>query len=222
MDESKSESKLPQELMSRSLLHFESGVPIDDLSLRPDQRRRLARVQHVYWQWIKNPWLDTYQLFRQMVKGQFAHPPGETAAAKADQRLFEFVRDHVAPPSRAESRAKVYAAADKMMQIGMQNDDVMALDKGSKRMYDVAGLDKPESEQTDLSKALFLPPVVTTSAKEVDPTKEDQDDEQARQIMNKYNAYVDDKRKAVDDRVEVMMAKRKPSEETKEEEYTEE
>ena len=194
--------------MSGSLLHFESGVPIDDLDLRSEQKNRLARVQHVYWQWIKNPWLDTYQLFRQMVKGQFAHASGETAAAKADQRLFEFVRDHVAPPSRAESRAKVYVAADKMIQIGMQNDDVMALDKGSKRLFDVAGLDKPESEQADFSKAVFLPPVVTTSAKEIDPTKVDQTDEQARLIMSKYNAYVDEKRKSVDDRVEVMMAKR--------------
>ena len=216
------ENNLPQELMSGSLLHFESGVPIDDLNLRPDQRRRLARVQHVYWQWVRNPWLDTYQLFRQMVKGQFAHAPGETVAAKSDQRLFEFVRDHVAPPSRAESRAKVYAAADKMIQIGMQNDDVMALDKGSRRLYDVAGLDKPESEQADFSKAVFLPPVVTTSAREIDPTKVDQSDEQARLIMSKYNAYVDDKRKSVDERVEVMMAKRKPSDETVETEYTEE
>lgn len=201
------ENNLPQELMSGSLLHFESGVPIDDLNLRPDQRRRLARVQHVYWQWVRNPWLDTYQLFRQMVKGQFAHAPGETAAAKSDQRLFEFVRDHVAPPSRAESRAKVYAAADKMIQIGMQNDDVMALDKGSRRLYDVAGLDKPESDNTDTSKVMFLPPVVTTNVEDVDPSRQNVTDEQALAIINKWGAFVDPKRQAIDDKVALMEAR---------------
>lgn len=193
--------------MSGSLLHFESGVPIDDLNLRSDQKRRLARVQHVYWQWIKNPWLDTYQLFRQMVKGQFAHPPGETAAAKADQRLFEFVRDHVAPPSRAESRAKVYAAADKMIQIGMQNDDVMALDKGSKRLYDVAGLDKPEEDRADMSKVAFMPTVVVTDIREVDDTKQNYDDEETKRIIDKYGARVDEKHKAIEDKVALMEAR---------------
>ena len=45
-------SSLPQDLMTNSLLHFENGVPIDDLALRQDQKRRLARVSHVYWQWL--------------------------------------------------------------------------------------------------------------------------------------------------------------------------
>lgn len=192
--------------MSGSLLHFESGVPIDDLHLRPDQRRRLARVQHVYWQWVRNPWLDTYGLFRQMVKGQFADAPSETRAAQKDDLLFRFVRDHVAPPSRAESRAKVYAAADRMMRIGMENDDVMALDKGSKRMYDVAGLDKPETEQADMNKVAFLPSVVVTNITEVDDTKENIDDEETRRIIAKYGAYTDEKRAMIDEKVAVMEA----------------
>ena len=203
------ESKLTQELMSGALLHFESGVPISDLDVRRENKDRMARVDHVYWQWIKNPWLDTYQLFRQMVKGHFAHPPGETAAAKADQRLFEFVRDHVAPPSRAESRAKVHAAADKMIQIGMQNDDVMALDKGSKRLFDVAGLDKPEEEQQDISKVAFLPSVVVTDIREVDDTKQnyDYEDEETKRIMTKYGAYIDEKRTMIEEKVALMEAR---------------
>ena len=203
--------------MSCSLLHFESGVPIDDLNLRPDQRRRLARVQHVYWQWVRNPWLDTYQLFRQMVRGQFSGAPNETRAAKMDEMLFKFVRDHVAPPSRAESRAKVYAAADKMIQIGMQNDDVMALDKGSKRLFDVAGLDKPEEDRADMNRLSFLPPVVTTSAKEVDETKEDVDDPEMKRIMDKYGGYVDDKEKDISRMVETMEARSGVTEEERHE-----
>ena len=201
-------STLPQELMSGSLLHFESGVPIDDLHLRPDQRRRLARVQHVYWQWIKNPWLDTYALFRQMVKGQFADAPSETRAAQKDETLFKFVRDHVAPPSRAVATAKVRAVADRLMKNGMETDNGKDMAEGAKIAIKLDRLDQPESEQADMSKLMFLPPVVTTSVKEVDDTKEDVDDAEMKRIMAKYGGYVDDKEKDIDRMVEVMEARR--------------
>lgn len=205
--------------MTAAVLHFEQGVPISDCNLdKRGHRDRMARVHHVYFQWVKNPWLDTYQLFRQMVKGQFADSPSETRAAQRDEALFRFVRDHIAPPCRAESRAKVYAAADKMIRIGMANDDVMALDKGSKRLFDVAGLDKPENEKMDMAKVMFLPPVVTTQVTDVDPNKQNVTDEQALAIINKYNAHQDGKRLAIEKRVNTMIAKRDASEITNEEE----
>lgn len=195
--------------MTGALLHFENGVPIADLDVRREHKDRLARVQHVYWQWVKNPIsIDPFALFKQLVKGKGADLYSEWRMAQKDKFLFDFVVDHISPPSRRMDEAKVRAAADRMIRIGMETDNVAALDKGSRRLYEVAGLDKPESEQADFSKAAFLPPVVTTSAREIDPTKEDQTDEQAKLIMSKYGAYVDDKRKAVDERVEVMLARR--------------
>ena len=202
------ESKLPQELMTGALLHFENGVPISDLNVRKENKERMARVDHVFWQWKKNPFLDTYQLFRQMAKGKYSHVPGETAAAKKDKMLFDFVVEHVAPPSRREDEMKVRFAAERAIQIGADTDNPQALVKGGKLLAEVAHLNQPESDSADMSKAVFLPPVVTTSAKEVDDTKEDQTDEQARLIMSKYNAYVDEKRKSVDERVDLMMARR--------------
>lgn len=194
--------------MTGSLLHFEQGVPIDDLDIRREHRERLARVEHVYWQWIRNPFLDVFPLFKQLIKGKYADKHSEWRAAQKDKWLFDFVVEHVAPTSRRADEIKVRTAAEHAIRIGMETDNVQALYKGGKLLYDVAGLAQPESEQADLSKAMFIPPVVTTVASEIDPTKEDQTDEQARLIMNKYNAYVDDKRKSVDDKVDVMMAKR--------------
>lgn len=192
-------------------MHFEKGVPIDDCNLRTEHRKRLARVDHVYWLWKRNPFLDAFELFKQLVRNgekQYADRQSVWRAAQKDKWLFDFVVEHIAPPSRREDEAKVRAAAEQTIRIGMETDNVMALTKGGKLLYEVAGLDKPEGEQADLSKAMFIPPVVTTAASEIDPTKEDQTDEQARLIMDKYNAYVDDKRKSVDEKVEVMMAKR--------------
>lgn len=194
--------------MTGSLLHFEQGVPIDDLDIRREHRERLARVEHVYWQWIRNPFLDVFPLFKQLIKGKYADKHSEWRAAQKDKWLFDFVVEHVAPTSRRADEIKVRTAAEHAIRIGMETDNVQALYKGGKLLYDVAGLAQPESEQADLSKAMFIPPVVTTVASEIDPTKEDQTDEQARLIMNKYNAYVDDKRKSVDDKVDVMMARR--------------
>lgn len=200
-------STLPQELMSGTLLHFESGVPIDDLALRTEQRKRLARVEHVYWQWIRNPWLDTYQLFRQMVKGHYSDAPAETHAAKKDQLLFDFVKESVTGISRKEAEAKVKAAAEKAIRIGMETDNVQALTKGGKLLYEVAGLDKPEDQRADMSKVAFLPSVVVTNIKEVDDTKENIDDEETKRIIAKYGAYVDDKHKAIEDKVATMEAR---------------
>lgn len=207
-------SSLPQDLMTNSLLHFENGVPIDDLALRADQKRRLVRVSHVYWQWLRNPFAVDYKaLLRQLVKGHYADPPSETHAAQKDIMLFEYIKEHISPMSRKEAQIKVQVAAEKMLRIGMETDNVMALDKGSRRLFEVAGLDKPEDNSQDINKVSFLPPVVTTSASDVDPTKENVSDEQTKAIIAKYGAYVDEKRKDIEQRVDTMLAKRDVEEE---------
>ena len=202
------QSSLPPDLMSYSLLHFESGVPIDDLALRQDQKRRLARVSHVYWQWIRNPFTIDYKaLLRQLVKGHFADPPSETRAAQKDIQLFEYIRDTVSPMSRNEARVKVQFAAEKMINIGMETDNVNALDKGSKRLFEVAGLDKPEDNRADINKVSFLPSVVVTNIKEVDSDRENIDDEEVKRIAEKYGAYIDEKRTMVENEVATMEAR---------------
>ena len=210
--------------MSGALLHFEQGVPIDDLKLRTENRKRLARVEHVYWQWLRNPFTVDYKaLLRQLVKGHYADAPTECHAAQKDVQLFEFIKESISPMSRREAEVKVIRAAEKAITIGMDTDNVQALTKGGKLLYEVAGLDKPENQQAELSRAAFLAPVVTTSAHEVDETKEDLNDRQSLAIMNKYGAYIDEKRKAVEDRVKVMMAARGNGEtEVQTEETTEE
>ena len=202
------ELQIPQQLMTSALLHFEHGVPIDDCDVRSENKDRLARVDHVFWQWKRNPFLDTWVLFKQLIKGKYANKSSEWIAAQKDKMLFDFVVEHVAPPSRREDEMKVRFAAEQAIRIGAETDNAQALVKGGKLLSEVAHLNQPESDSADMSKAVFLPPVVTTSAKEIDSTKDDQTDEQARMIMNKYNAYVDEKRKSVDERVELMMAKR--------------
>lgn len=202
-------SSIPQQLMTCSLLHFEQGVPIADLDIRREHKERLARVQHVYWQWIKNPiCLDPFSLFKQLTKGKGADPQSEWRMAQKDKFLFDFVVEHIAQPSRRMDEMKVRTAAEQMMRIGMETDNVNALDKGSKRLMEVAQLDKPESEHTDMSKVMFLPPVVTTVVTDVDSEKQAISDEQAEKIMQKYGAHQDAKRLAIDERVSVMMAKR--------------
>ena len=181
------ESSLSAELMKSSLLHFQSGVPIDDLSLRAEQKRRLARVDHVYWQWLRNPFSVDYKgLLRQIIKNShaYADAPSETHALTKDVLLFKFIRDTVSPMSRNEAKVKVQVAAEKMLRIGMETDNVNALTKVS-----------------------FLPSVVVTNIKEVDETKENYDDEETKRIAAKYGAYVDDKRKMVEDEVAKMEAR---------------
>ena len=167
------ETEMSQSLMSGALLHFQSGVPIKDLDMRREHKDRLARVAHVYWVWIKDPMLDAYQMLRQLVKqtGSYSDAAAVTVAAQKDKMLFDFVIDHIQSGSRRQDELKVRHAAEKMIRIGLETDNVMALDKGSKRLYEVAGLDKPEQEQADMNKVAFLPSVVVTNIEQIDPDK---------------------------------------------------
>lgn len=212
------ESQLPQQLMTAALLVFEKGVPIDDCNLQNRVLKdRLARVQHVYWQWIKKPYLgdqEIFELFRNMMRDNSCDRHSLFRMANRDLQLFRFVRDHVALSSRQQDEALVRTAAKQAIKIGLETDNVNALTKGGKLLYEVAGLDKPESEQADMSKAHFLPPVVTTNAHDVDDTKIDYDDKQSLAIMHKYGAYIDEKRKMIEDRVAVMEAGRETETDT--------
>lgn len=202
-------------MMSGALLHFEQGVPIDDLKLRTENRKRLARVEHVYWQWLRNPFTVDYKaLLRQLVKGHYADAPTECHAAQKDVQLFEFIKESISPMSRREAEVKVIRAAEKAITIGMETDNVQALTKGGKLLYEVAGLDKPEEERIDMGKMAFLPPIVTTSVKEVDDTKEDVDDQEMKRIMSKYDGYVDEKEGDIERMVETMRARNGVTEET--------
>lgn len=197
---------LPQELMTNSLLHFENGVPIDDLRLTEKQKSRLARVSHVYWQWKRNPFIDTRAMFRQMVRGKYSNDIHECRVAQRDQLLFDFIRESVMPMTRKEAQQKVIFAAEKAIQIGAETDNITALTKGGKLLADATGLDKPEDNRVDISKVAFLQPVVVTNVCEIDESKEDLSDEQSLAIMKRYNAFIDEKRVMVDDRVKQLEA----------------
>jgi len=203
------ESTIPQQLMTSALLHFENGVPIDDCDVRSENKDRLARVDHVFWQWKRNPFLEPMALFRQLVKGKYANKSSAWVAAQKDKMLFDFVVDHVAPPSRREDEMKVRFAAERAIQIGAETDNAQALVKGGKLLYDVAGLDKPEDQQQDISKVAFLPSVVVTDIREVDDTKQnyDYEDEETKRIMTKYGAYIDEKRTMIEEKVATMEAR---------------
>lgn len=202
------ESQLPQQLMTAALLVFEKGVPIDDCNVQGrGHRERLARVQHVYWQWVKNPYIDVFELFRQLNRDHASDRHVLFRMAQRDKMLFEFVREHVALSSRKQDEAAVRAAANQAIKIGMETDNVNALVKGGSLLKDVAHLMEPEEDRADMNRLSFLPPVVTTSAKEVDETKDDMDDAEMKRIMAKYNGYVDEKDRDIDRMVEVMEAK---------------
>lgn len=194
--------------MTAALLHFTQGVPIDDCDCEPAQRNSLMRVDHVYWLWKRNPWMDTYSLFQQLVRKQYSTKSNENRVAHSDQRLLEFVIDQVAPPSRKIQEERVRSAANHLMRMGMETDNAFAIADGAKIAMKLDRLDQPESEQADMTKVMFLPPIVTSQVTDVAPDKKPVTDEQTQSIINKYNAHQDGKRLAIEERVNAMLAKR--------------
>lgn len=200
-------STIPQQLMTAALLHFEQGVPIDDCDIRAEQRKRLARVSHVYWIWKQNPFLEVFPMFKQLVKGKYSTPQNEWIAARNDQRLFDFVVDHVAQPSRKVQEERVRAAANHLMKIGMETDNGFNIEAGAKLAMKIDRLDQPEAEQADMTKTMFLPPVVVTDISRMDDSKHDVDDPEMKRIMSKYGGVQDEKLRDMDEMVEVMEAR---------------
>ena len=200
-------STIPQQLMTAALLHFEQGVPIDDCDIRAEQRKRLARVSHVYWIWKQNPFLEVFPMFKQLVKGKYSTPQNEWIAARNDQRLFDFVVDHVAPPSRKVQEERVRAAANHLMKIGMETDNGFNIEAGAKLAMKIDRLNEPEAELADMSKAHFIAPIVTTTVTDVDKTKIDYNDKQSLAIMNEFGAYIDPKRQMIEDKVAMLEVK---------------
>lgn len=201
------ESTIPQKLMTAALLHFEQGVPINDCDIRSENKERLARVSHVYWQWVKNPFLDPFAMFKQLVKGKFCDCHTDWKVARKDKMLFDFVKDHTAVGNRHEDELMVRTAAKQAIRIGLETDNAMALTKGGKLLYEVAGLDRPESEKADMSKIAFLPPVVVTDISRLDDSKQNVDDAEMKRIMAKYGGVTDEKMRDMDEMVELMEAK---------------
>lgn len=193
--------------MTAALLHFEQGVPINDCDIRSESKERLARVSHVYWQYVKNPFLDPFALLRALTRKKYSNPRQDWLAASKDKVLFDFVKDTIAVGNRHEDELMVRTAAKQAIRIGMETDNPTALVKGGKLLSEVAHLNEPEEDRADMNKLSFLPPVVTTSAKEIDETKDDMDDTEMKRIMAKYNGYVDEKDRNIDRMVEVMEAK---------------
>lgn len=193
--------------MTAALLHFESGVPIADCNCLPVLRERLARVSHVYWIWKKNPFLETFPMFKQLLHGKCADRHSEWHAAQKDQALFDFVVQHVAPADRKVMEARVRASANHLMKMGMETDNAFAIADGAKIAIKLDRLDSPEEERADMSKAHFISPIVTTTITDVDKTKIDYDDKQSLAIMQEFGAYIDPKRQMVEDKVALLEAK---------------
>lgn len=201
------ESTIPQKLMTAALLHFEQGVPIDDCDIRTENKERLARVSHVYWQWIKNPFLDYFSMLKALTKGKCENTHYDWKLAAKDKQLFDFVKDNIAVGNRHEDELMVRTAARQAIRIGMETDNPTALVKGGKLLSEVAGLDRPESEKADMSKIAFLPPVVVTDISRLDDSKQNVDDAEMKRIMAKYGGVTDEKMRDMDEMVELMEAK---------------
>ena len=208
--------------MTAALLHFEQGVPINDCDIRSESKERLARVSHVYWQYVKNPFLDPFALLRALTRKKYSNPRQDWLAASKDKILFDFVKDTIAVGNRHEDELMVRTAAKQAIRIGMETDNPTALVKGGKLLSEVAGLDRPESEKADMSKISFLPPVVVTDISRLDDSKQNVDDAEMKRIMAKYGGVTDEKMRDMDEMVEVMEAKSQAQQMKEEEIPTEE
>ena len=98
------------------------------------------------------------------------------------------------------------AVSRRLMQNGMATDNGRDMAEGAKLMIKLDRLDQPEDNTQDISKVTFLPSVVVTNVKEVDPDKDYIDDDETRRIAAKYGAYIPEQRSMIEKHVATMEA----------------
>jgi len=197
---------LPANVQTCLLAWLDNNIPIDRLGLQERQKRRVLRAKTVYDQWQRNPYLDPLELCKEQLRGKVP-PTNLPREAQKDFTVFNFIVSQMEVPNRKMSEHRVRTAANKLMRMGMEQDNGRDIEAGAKLLIKVDKLDQPESEQMDMSKVMFLPPVVVTEISKVDETKEDVDDVEMKRIMQKYGGYIDDKVSDVDEMVEVMASR---------------
>lgn len=206
------ERVLSQKMRVALLAHFQNAVPIEHLGLTDTQKDMLARVEHVYWMYLKNPFLDTRAMFYELAKQRYKNG-GTTGrgnaynVAKIEEHVFAFVVENMKPPSRKDRENKVRFAADTLMKRGFETGDNRALAKGAEIGIKLDKLDQPETEQQDISKVAFLPSVVVTNIEQIDPDKTYIDDEETRRIAAKYGAHIPEQRTMIEEQVATMEAR---------------
>lgn len=211
MEETEVSRTLTQKVKIALIAHFVNAVPIDRLNIDKRTKERFAMVDHVYWIFRKNPLLDTramfYQLAKQHYSDNYNNRGTSYALSKALDQMLEFVIDQVKPDSRRRDEWKVRHVADRLMERGLATDNDRAMAKGAELLTRVARLEQPESEQVDMASIAFLPTVLTTNIHEVDESREEITDEETQKIMAKYNAFVDEKHKSIEEKVAIMEAR---------------
>lgn len=204
---------LTQKVKIALIAHFVNAIPIERLNLSTQQKENIALVDHVYWLYKANPFLDIHAMFFELCKNKYkSRQNGGNTDGRAFimsrmfERMLDFVLDNTNSFSRKKDEMQVRYAANRLMQRGLATDNGRDLAKGADLLTRVARLDQPESEQVDMGNLMFLPPVVVTNVKEIDETKDDMDDAEMQRIMQKYGGYVDEKIKDINEMVAVMEA----------------
>lgn len=82
-----------RQTIDAALRHLREGIPINELGLDADERKRVERVFYAIRTISNHPDTDPFELFRRLAAGRYRTASQEWHAAKRDMILYNRVRN---------------------------------------------------------------------------------------------------------------------------------
>lgn len=160
--------------------HLESGVPLKDMQMTDDQRRRATVCLDVYQRLQENDMMDVKAYLRRRHRRTVTE-------IRQDVKVINYLLAELDGDSRELSRYRVRRAAEKAMRMGEAQGDWKPMLEGAKTLIKIEGLDQPE-QAIDIEQTINPLPYVLVSAPK---GKQEYDERMLDKLRKKYHAEKD-------------------------------
>lgn len=174
--------------------HLELGTPLKHVNFSPVQRRRAEVCLDVYRRLEDNEMMDQKRYLRQRW--------GRTdTEIRQDLKVINWLLGELNEDSKELSRYRLKKQGERIIRMGQATGDWKAIEAGSKLIYKVEGLDKPETAIDVEANTHMLPPVF------VDTPKNGvvYDETQLDRLRKKYHAEKDKTQEMVEAKIGIFI-----------------
>lgn len=173
--------------------HLETGVPIADHDLTPDQMKRVHVCNMLYQYWLDHPFCKPRMYLSKVAK----RTPSEIVN---DLKVFEFIKQQMDDYSISRDDAMHIALryTEKMFRAADATGDTATMDRALKHWTKLNQLDK-DAPPEDLAKnTAVLPAVLTTDVHHIDKNRDNASLERQYAILNKFGGKRDSHAERID------------------------
>ena len=195
-------SELSSNIFRAIVDHLETGVPISDHDLTPDQVKRINVCNMLYKYWQEHPFCRPRMYLAKVAK----RTPAEIVN---DLKVFNFIKQQMDDYSISRDDAMHIALryTEKMFRAADATGDTATMDRALKHWTKLNQLDKDAPADDVASRTAEMPVFFTRDIHVIDPDREKISLEQKNKILAKYGGVQDPTLMAIEAKKKAMLAR---------------